>query len=341
MPVDTILERERLTVETNNEEPEALATIALRHIARDESIKAYVQKDRLLHQVLLRAARRFIGGETLVECVETAKAMNAEGFAVTIDYMGESTRDEEAAREATKEFLEVVREVWVRGLNSSVSLDLSHVGLVVDRELAFENATLLARAAWEAGLEVMISAEGSERTVDVLETHRRLCEDHDNVGITLQAYLYRTPQDLREALDRPGRIRLVKGAYEEPRRLAWPRGARVDVAYRKIAEELLASGHACSISTHDSYLLERAHGYVSVNNLALEPIEFEKLKGVEPDRLRTMRDRGYRTRTYLPYGEEWYLYLCHRLAEYPPNIYRAVYDSVGFDGLNPAAESNL
>ncbi len=328
-------------MEMNNEEPEALAVVALRRIARDESIKAYVQQDLLLHQVLLRAARRFIGRETLAECIETARALNAEGFAITIDYMGESTRDEEVAREATKEFLKIVREVSARGLDSSVSLDLSHVGLVVDRELAFENATLLARAAREAGLEVMISAEGSERTADILETHRRICEDHDNVGITLQAYLYRTPQDLREALGRPGRIRLVKGAYEEPRRLAWPRGARVDIAYRELAEELLASGHACSISTHDPYLLEHAHGYVAANDLAREPIEFEMLKGVEPDRLRTMRDRGYRTRTYLPYGEEWYLYLCHRLAEHPPNIYRAVYDSVGFDGPNLAAEGSL
>jgi len=179
----------------------------------------------------------------------------------------------------------------------------------------------------------MISMEGSERTSDIIEIHRRLCKHFDNVGITLQAYLYRTAHDLVSALELPGRIRLVKGAYEEPADLALPRGDSLDTVYRDSMEILLASGHSCSIATHDPVLLDHAHTFIQQNNLDQKNIEFEMLYGVTPNRLQTMRDRGYHTRVYLPYGQEWYLYLCHRLAEYPPGIYQATADAVG---INPA-----
>ncbi len=245
--------------------------------------------------------------------------------------MGENTRDAATAREVAGEFSRVVRSVVERGLGTSISLDLSHIGLAVDAGLAFENASRLAGEAGEAGLEVMLSMEGSERTEDILEMHRRLCDVHDNVGITLQVYLFRAPEDLLEAIKRPGRIRLVKGAYEESAGIARARSEETDAAYREQICTLLASGHACSIATHDQDLLDYAHHFLGNNNLPCEPVEFEMLHGVEPKRLRSMRDLGYNTRVYLPYGREWYLYLCHRLAEHPPNIYRALAEAVGVD----------
>lgn len=316
-------------MDTRDEEPGALAAAALRRVARDERIKEHVQGDAALYVALLKAAMRFIEGETLPECLEVAAGLNAQGHAATVDYMGESTRNEAMAREATEEFLRVVRAISDRGLDSSVSLDLSHVGLAVDPRLGFENASEIAGAAGEAGLEVMISAEGSERTDGILATHERLCERHHNVGITLQVYLLRTPDDLERALERPGRVRLVKGAYEEPEIVALARGPEVDAAYQSMTETLLASGHACSISTHDPALLEHAHSFLRENGPDLGPVEFDMLRGVCPERLRKMRDLGYGTRTYLPYGREWYLYLCHRLAEHPPNLYKALADAVG------------
>ncbi len=322
-------------METHGMVPGALAA-ALRRIARDESIKAYVQQDVSIHGVLLRAARRFIGGESLDECLEVAVGVNEVGSAVTIDYMGENTRDAATAREVAGEFSRVVRGVVERGLGASISLDLSHIGLAVDAGLAFENASRLAGEAGEAGLEVMLSMEGSERTEDILEVHQRLCDAHDNVGITLQVYLFRAPDDLREAMKCPGRIRLVKGAYEEPDRIARVRSEETDAAYREQMCTLLASGHACSIATHDQDLLDYAHCFLGNNNLSREPVEFEMLHGVEPERLRSMRDLGYNTRVYLPYGREWHLYLCHRLAEHPPNIYRAIAEAVGVDDTGRA-----
>lgn len=305
------------------------AALALKSVARNEEIKAYILSESTLHNVLLRAARRFIGGEDLQECLSDAQSLNREGFAVTIDYMGESTRDEQMSIEAAQEFERVIDAISERELDSSVSLDLSHIGLAVDAELCYEQARFLAERAEAAGLEMMISMEGSERTEQVLAVYHRLSENFENVGITLQAYLHRTPEDLTAALKRPGRIRLVKGAFQEPEETAMTRGAETDVAYRSCVEKVLSESHPCSISTHDQQLLEHADRFVRKNALSTENVEFEMLKGVERERLDRMRDLGYRARVYLPYGEEWYLYLCHRLAEHPPNIYQAISDAAG------------
>ncbi len=245
------------------------ASAALKRIARDERIKAYVQNEKPIHDALLGAALRFTGGERLGECVAVAERVNGLlGHSVTIDYMGESTRDEETAREATEEFLRVAEAIRGRGLDSSVSLDLSHLGLVVDGELAFENASRLVSAARDANLEVMVSIEGSERTDEVLGVYRRLSERFEEaVGITLQAYLRRTPPDLEHAMGRPGKIRLVKGAFEERADVAMARGRDLDDAYRSLVERLLSGGHPTSVSTHDPELLGHADRFLRENGL--------------------------------------------------------------------------
>lgn len=303
---------------------------ALRHIALDEDIKSYVLQHPPLYQALLHAAMRFIGGETLTQCVETAASLNQEGCAVTIDYMGESTRDAAMAEQATQEFLKVIQAIANQRLDSSVSLDLSHIGMVIDAELGYRNACILAEAAHNADLEMMISMEGTDRTTLILDIHQRLGERFDNVGITIQAYLYRTLDDLAIVLQRPGKIRLVKGAYEAPSNLARSRGADLNTAYHQLMETLLKSGHSCSIATHDQSLLNYAHKFLQEQDVERDKIEFEMLKGVTPERLKAMGEYGYRTRIYLPYGQEWHLYLCNRLAEYPPNIYQAIADAVKY-----------
>ncbi len=144
---------------------------ALRHVALDESVKAYVLQHPPLYKALLNAARRFIGGETLAECCAIAKQLNEQGHAVTIDFMGESTRDAAMAEQATQAFLEVIRAIARQKLDSSVSYDRSHLGMVIDPELGYENACLLAKAAKNAGIEMMISMEGIDRTATMRSVH--------------------------------------------------------------------------------------------------------------------------------------------------------------------------
>jgi len=312
-----------------NDGSDAQAAIAaLRRISRNEVYKARVLETPLLRQVLLRAVSRFIGGEELSQCLGVARGLHERGIATAIDYMGESTRDRERATHVTREFLRVIEALADRRSMASISPDLSHLGMAIDPQLACENAQVLAGAAQAASTEVILNMEGSDRTETILAIHQRLCERYDNVGVTLQAYLYRTENDLADAIERPGRIRLVKGAYAEPAEVARPLGPPTDVAFRALMEALLASGHPCSIATHDPALLEHAHRFIESRRLPRGPIEFELNHGIAQDRLQNMQALGYAARVYLPYGEEWYLYLCHRLAEYPPNIYRALADAL-------------
>lgn len=301
----------------------------LRHLALNEEVKAYVLGNSPLYQVLLLAAMRFIGGETLTQCEKAARDLNAQNFATTIDYMGESTHDAEMAKQATQEFLEVVKAIDSQKLDASLSLDLSHIGMTINPDLAYKNACILAQAAEDAEIEIMISMEGSDRTTIILEIHEKLCKRFKNVGITLQAYLYRTPNDLAEVLQRPGKIRLVKGAYSAPIDVAKPRGKELDNAYKEFLEILLRSGHSLSIATHDMAMLNHAKSFIETERIEPNQVEFEMLKGVTLERLRLMHDSGYQTRVYLPYGREWYLYLCNRLAEHPLNLYQAIIDSAG------------
>jgi proline dehydrogenase len=218
-----------------------------------------------------------------------------------------------------------------------VSLDLSHVGLAVPgsgERLAREHLTEIAEQARAAGREVMISMEDSERTDAILRAHGAVGERHGNVGVTVQAALRRTPSDLPGLHARPGRVRLVKGAYAESPRVAYRRGEALDRAYLSLARTLVDAaarrGRPCSIATHDAALIGRITQLVDeATDLrrSTDAIQFEMLQGVTPDRLDALRDRGYVTRVYLVYGSEVYLYLCHRLAEHPPAVLDVLADA--------------
>jgi len=305
-------------------DPATSAADALRQIARSEAIKAYIQRERPLHDALLGAALRFIAGETLDSAVDIAQRINDSGHAVTIDFLGESSRDADRSRAAADDFHRIVDAIRRHDLRGSVSLDLSHLGLVADAELAFGLASGLAESMAGSGRELMISAEGSERTDDVLAMYERLAVRFPNVGITLQAYLNRTPRDVERALAHPGRIRIVKGAFGESSRTALPRGDELNARFLSLVERAIAAGHSLSIATHDSVLLD----HLSSNSpVGTADVEFEMLYGIEAERLTRQRERGFPTRVYLPYGEEWFLYVSHRLAEHPPNIHRAIADA--------------
>ncbi|MGH6690253.1 MAG: proline dehydrogenase family protein [Gammaproteobacteria bacterium] len=310
---------------------EESASEVLRHLALDETVKSYVLQNPVLYRPLYRSALRFIGGEKIEECVQIARSMNDQGHAVTIDFMGEGTREIEGVSEATTEFLRVVGSIKANALDASVSFDLSHLGLAVDVGLGFRNALSIVTAAAGAGIEVMINAEGVERTDAVLAVHGQLCQQYANVGITVQAFLHRAVDDLELVCSRPGRVRVVKGAFEAPEGLAFPRGEALDNAYLGLVTMLLDHGRRCSIATHDQVIVKRVLDMIEDRKMDPAMIEFEVLKGVAQERLDAVRDRGYATRIYLPYGREWYLYLCNRMAEHPPNIFQAIANAASMD----------
>jgi len=264
------------------------------------------------YATLLAAARPYLAGETRAQALSQARRLAGEGHALTIDYLGESARTLSAEEEAVGEFValaEALRELL--SADAGISLDLSHVGLL--RNARF-SAGVCSRIADILGHDVMISAEGTERTELVLKTFASI--DRRNVGVTLQAYLSRTVSDLATIVQSGRKVRLVKGAFDVPTAEVLGRGAVLDETYLGLARTALKSAIAVSFGTHD----ERLHGPLCAlidEANARDHAEFEFLYGVRYNALNELRSMGYRTRLYVTYGREWFLYLCNRLAEHP------------------------
>ena len=311
--------------------PASDAADALRRLALDEGAKAAVLADPRLRAVARRIAGRYIAGETLGDALAEIASVGARGHAASVDYMGESCRDAAIAVHAAGVFAETARRLADERLDCSISLDLSHLGLLVDRELCLRSASAIATATAAYGSELIISAEGSDRTDAILDCHARLCERHDNVGIRVQARLYRSERDLETLLERPGRICLVKGAYHEPQAIAIARESPALAAvFAGYADALVASGHRCSIATHDAGLQQRAAAALRRAPPAPGTVEFETLQGLGDSGLDALRDAGFATRVYVVFGEEWFLYVCNRIAEEPgTRIPQAVADAAG------------
>ncbi|MGW0774995.1 proline dehydrogenase family protein [Streptomyces sp. NPDC002835] len=301
------------------------AAEVLRTLALDEELKWRVPKDPVLGTLARKVAQRFVAGESLTDALDRAQRILADGHRVNIEYVGESCRDQQRATDETDVFLNAAR---LLPHGCSISLDLSHIGLAVNEELALANASRIAQATAETGREMVISAEGSDRTDAVLALHRALCEQFDHVGITIQARLHRTAEDLPAILALPGRIRLVKGAFIEPRTIAYSReDPALATAYLKYAEQLADSGHLCSFATHDWDLIRRIDHHLGGKGHATAPWEFETLLGLGPDRLNAMAEHGHPTREYVVFGTEWWLYVCNRLAEDPQRLLQALVDA--------------
>ncbi len=222
-------------------EQELLKTgaIALKKAALNEEAKKFVIQNEILFKTLKKAADRYIAGKNLDEAITLIKKLNKSGFDVTTDFMGESIRNEKEANHATKEFLRFGESIYTTGVNSSISLDLSHIGLLVSKELAAHNLNAICDIAKKSNQEVIVSMEGTDRTDSILDIYRETLKRHNNIGITLQAYLKRTKEDFQEISQLSGSIRLVKGAYDTSKELSIERGENLDKIYLEYVEQLL------------------------------------------------------------------------------------------------------
>lgn len=303
-----------------------LGSEALRKAAMNENAKEYLIANPILFNTLKKAADRYIGGENLNETITKVIKENKRLFKCSIEFMGENTSTIEEANKATNEFLRIVREINNQNLNATVSLDLSHIGLAISKDLAYENLSKICRE--NPNIEVTISAEGINRTDDIIDTYKKGSKSFENLSITMQAYLYRSKDDFEELVKEKGRIRIVKGAFETPKKLSIPRGEKLNNVYLDYIEYLLSNNHKCSIATHHHIIQEEAKKLINLYNPSNEMYEFESLYGIQTQQLINLKNEGYNTKLYFVYGKEWYLYLCNRIAEYPMNIFRALADIV-------------
>ena len=266
-------------------------------------------------------ARRFIGGETIDEAIRIVHELGQRGFTHTLNHLGEHVTSTRLAEAATTEYLATIEHVAAAGLACKISVKLSQVGLELDRTLCTENLRRILIGAQHHGGFVRIDMEGSawiDDTLDVFETVWR--EGLRNVGVVLQSYLYRTEEDLRRVMAAGARVRLCKGAYNEPSDVAYRDKADVDAAFVRLMQMLMANGNYPAFATHDPRMIAAVYRFAREQGVGTEAYEFQMLYGVRRDLQTSLRARGYLVRVYVPFGREWFPYFMRRLAERPANV---------------------
>jgi proline dehydrogenase len=286
-------------------------------IAERAAVEKFTRSNRFIKTHLVD---RFVAGETLAETLVTAQEIHRQGMTVTLDELGENVSTEADAAKAVDTFQESLVQLSSHQLEPNISVKLTMLGLDLSDDIALANTRKILETAKSVSGFVRVDMEGSayvERTMAMFE--RLHDEFPDNLGIVIQAYLYRARADVEQMITRQARVRLVKGAYAEPSSIAFPGGAEVDDNYLRLMYLLLEKGNYPAVATHDMQLIGAAQRFAADNSIANDRYEFQMLYGVRRDAQNRLVKDGYRMRVYVPFGTEWYPYFTRRIAERPAN----------------------
>jgi proline dehydrogenase len=279
-------------------------------------------------------AGRFFAGTTMDEAIAAIRALNARGIHATLDHLGESVSTEAEAARAADDYIAVLERIQQAGVRANVSLKLTQMGLDLSDEFCTANVRRIVHRAQALGNFVRVDMEGSPHTDRTLAVFRALRREFDNVGLVLQAYLYRTEQDLLALIDEAARLRLCKGAYQEPASIAFPKKADTDANFVHLTRMMLDRAMRLppaspdgrfpplpAIATHVEKMIAAARAYAEQINLPREYFEFQMLYGIRRDLQEKLAAEGFQVRVYVPYGTQWYPYYMRRLAERPANVW--------------------
>jgi len=266
-------------------------------------------------------ARRFIAGETIEEAIACVKDLPAKGLLLTLDYHGESVSSAAAASAAAADYVQIINKIVASGIERNISLKLTQLGLDVDKATAVDNMRRILEPADANGFFVRIDMENSpytDATLEILDTLWR--QGHTNVGTVIQSYLKRSGADIRLLNIHRVRVRLVKGAYKEPKNVAYQKKSEVDGAFVDLMRTLLDEGAYPAIATHDPKMIDATKAYAKSKGYANDRFEFQMLYGIRRDLQTALVKEGYRVRVYVPFGKQWYPYFMRRLGERPANV---------------------
>jgi proline dehydrogenase len=289
------------------------------YLSRQEGLKDFASRFRLFKKL----TTRFVAGETIDEAIPFIREINSEGCTASFDHLNESVASAHEADLEVAEYLNILARIDETGIRSNVSIKLSQFGLTLDPELAYKNSRRIVEDAHRRGNFVRVDMEDSNVTQLTIDIFRRLRDEFgiDDVGIVLQSYLRRTYDDAQQLLKLPARIRICKGAYNEPPEVAFPDKKDVDENYIRVMQLLLSSGIYHGIATHDPKMIEATINFAASEGIGKDAFEFQMLYGVRRDLQRQLARDGYNMRVYVPYGKHWYPYFMRRLAERPANIW--------------------
>ncbi len=255
------------------------------------------------------------------QAIHAVRALNEKGLTVTLDVLGENVKERAAAGNAIASYLGTLDWIQQAQLRSNVSLKLTQMGLDIGRDLCYSNVARICERAAGCGTYVRIDMEGSSYTDRTLELFFDLFRTHKNAGIVIQAYLYRSEQDIRNLVDAGARVRLCKGAYKEPPQVAFQKMADIRENFKKLAGVLLRAGNYPAIATHDDVLISWVKDYTRGHNIGKDQFEFQMLYGVRSETQLLLARAGYNVRVYVPFGTHWLPYFYRRLRERKENVY--------------------
>ena len=264
--------------------------------------------------------RRFIAGESLAEVLPALERLRDAGYLTTVDVLGESVDSADACGLAAGRYEETLEALATQGLERNVSLKLTQMGLDIDRDLCRDTVARVFRKAAAVGAFVRIDMEDHTKTDKTLELWRELRPLNPESGVVIQSALHRSPADVEMLITEGARVRLCKGAYNEPASVALRERDAVNDAYEAQARRLMADGNYPAIATHDGRLIGRLIRWAEGEGIPRDRYEFQMLHGIRRDLQGQLLERGYRVRVYVPYGTQWYPYFMRRLAEKPANV---------------------
>jgi proline dehydrogenase len=288
-------------------------------LSRHEGLKDFATR----FKVFKNLTTRFVAGESIDEAVSFIREINAEGCTATFDHLNESVGSSTEADLEVSEYLNILSRIDETRINSNASIKLTQFGLGLDHELAYKNARQVVEEAHRRGNFVRVDMEDSAVTQVTIDIFKRLRAEFglNDVGIVLQSYLRRTYADAQELVKLPARIRICKGAYNEPPEVSFPDKKDVDDNYVRVMQLLLASGTYHGVATHDPKMIDATVNFASKEGIGKDKFEFQMLYGIRRDLQRQLAHDGYNMRIYVPYGKHWYPYFMRRLAERPANVW--------------------
>jgi proline dehydrogenase len=288
-------------------------------------------------RIARRAAARFVAGDSLDDAVKAVRNLNQQGLLATLDHLGENVNSAAEALRASDDYLALLARLAEEGVQANASLKLTQLGLQIDPALCLSNMQCIARQAAAQDMFLRIDMEDSSSVDRTLKIQSALqAEGHTQIGLVIQSYLYRSPQDLATLLEAGVSIRMVKGAYNEPAHIAFPRKSDVDAAFDRLTAMLIDASMAsgakagssdgkippmAAIGTHDEARIEFAKSHALKVGLPKAALEFQMLYGIRSELQIRLANEGYPVRVYVPYGTEWYPYFMRRLAERPANLW--------------------
>jgi proline dehydrogenase len=271
----------------------------------------------------VRLSSRFIAGMEIADALRVAESVNQQGMAVTLDSLGESVTSETEAYRAADIYHQLLDMISARKLNANISVKLTQMGLALDPLLAETIVWKLAEHARATSNFVRVDMEDAKVTQTTLDIVRRIYarpEARDAVGVVIQAYLYRSQADVEQLIAEGIRVRLCKGAYQEPAEIAFPSKADVDASYVRLGCMLIDSPVYHGLATHDEAMVAAIKAHAAKHGIEPSRFEFQMLYGIRRDLQRKLLQEGYKVRVYVPFGTDWYPYFMRRLAERPANV---------------------